>query len=94
MQFSSCGNAILVVENVSEFAAEFGARHFAYKRLFSFSFYAKTAYFFVPLNTQTKVGIFDLVALQHPCYIVSILEIIVVEISISKEESSTQIRQF
>ena len=63
MQFSSCGNAILVVKSISEFAAEFGARHLAYKRLFAFSFYAKTTYFFVPLNTQTKVGILDLVTL-------------------------------
>ena len=63
MQFSSCGNTVLIVENVSEFAAEFSACHLAYKRLFAFSFYAKTTYFFVPLNTQTKVGILDLVTL-------------------------------
>ena len=63
MQFSSCGNTILIIENVSEFTAEFSACHFAYKCLFAFSFYAKTTYFFVPLNTQTKVGILDLVTL-------------------------------
>ena len=63
VQFGACGESVLLIESIGEFATKFGTRHFSYEGLFAFGIDAKVSYFFMPLHPQAKVGIFDLITL-------------------------------